>query len=181
MALSDVEIRAEIAAERLVFDPPIYEEERRIGSSAVDLLLHEELLILPGRESGISIDPTDEGINVMDFLNSHGNTVRLLPDSSYLMEPNHLIIGKTLETVTLPLHLAARIEGKSSLARLGLSVHVTAPTVMAGFDGRLYLEMNNIGPFPIQLKAGMRIAQLILEHVGLPALEGYGGQFQQQL
>jgi dCTP deaminase len=96
------------------------------------------------------------------------------------MDPNRLVIGKTLEVVKLPLHLAARIEGKSSLARLGLSVHITAPTVMAGFSGRLYLEMNNVGPFPIQLKAGMKIAQLILEHVGLPALESYSGQFQRQ-
>ena len=97
-----------------------------------------------------------------------------------MKEDKNLIIGKTLESVKLPLHLAARIEGKSSLARLGLSVHITAPTVLAGFNGRLYLEMNNVGPFAIQLKAGMNIAQLILEHVGLPALGEYGGQFQKQ-
>ena len=51
---------------------------------------------------------------------------------------------------------------------------------MAGFKGRLYLEMNNVGPFQIQLKAGMKIAQLVLEHVGLPALREHGGQFQRQ-
>ena len=80
----------------------------------------------------------------------------------------------------LPDHIAARIEGKSTLARFGLSVHVTAPTVIAGFEGNLYLEMNNIGPFPILLKKGMRIAQLILEQVGLPPSERYGGRYQQQ-
>lgn len=180
MTLSDIEIQAEINAKRLIFDPPV-EDRERIDSSAVDLLLHEELLVLPERVAGVSIDPSDDQINVMDILRRHGETRTLLPDSPHLMEPHRLVIGKTLESVKLPLHLAARIEGKSSLARLGLSVHVTAPTVMAGFDGRLYLEMNNIGPFPIQLKAGMKIAQLILEHVGLPALEGYGGQFQRQL
>ena len=179
MALSDVEIRAEIAAERLVFDPPIDDKER-IGSSSVDLLLHEELLVLPERVPGVSIDPSDDGIEVMQILGRHGENHMLSTNAAYLMEPGRLVIGKTLEVVRLPLHLAARIEGKSSLARLGLSVHITAPTVMAGFSGQLYLEMNNIGPFPIQLKAGMKIAQLILEHVGLPALEGYRGQFQGQ-
>lgn len=179
MVLSDIEIRAEIDAERLVFEPPI-EDSDRIGSSSVDLLLHEELLILPSRVPGVAIDPSDDEIEGMDILTRHGETKALASNGSHLMEPNRLIIGKTLEAVKLPLHLAARIEGKSSLARLGLSIHITAPTVLAGFNGRLYLEMNNVGPFPIQLKAGMKIAQLILEHVGLPALTEYGGQFQRQ-
>ena len=179
MVLSDVEIRAEIAAERLIFEPPI-DDRDSIGSSAVDLLLDEELLILPERVAGVSIDPSDDGIEVMQILRRHGEIKTLLPNTPHLMEPEQLLMGKTLEAVKLPLHLAARIEGKSSLARLGLSVHITAPTVMAGFSGQLYLEMNNIGPFPIQLRTGMKIAQLILEHVGLPALEGYRGQFQGQ-
>jgi dCTP deaminase len=179
MVLSDIEIRAEINAKRLIFDPAIGDEDR-IGSSSVDLLLHEELLILPERVRGVSIDPSDDEIHIMDILTRHGETKTLSQNDYHTMDPNRLVIGKTLEVVKLPLHLAARIEGKSSLARLGLSVHITAPTVMAGFSGRLYLEMNNVGPFPIQLKAGMKIAQLILEHVGLPALESYSGQFQRQ-
>ena len=179
MPLSDIEIRAEIDAKRLVFEPAIIDRDR-ISSSSVDLLLHEELLVLPQRVPGITIDPSNDEIEVMDILARHGETKTLAPDTPHLMEPNCLTIGKTLEIVRLPLHLAARIEGKSSLARLGMSVHVTAPTVLAGFNGRIYLEMNNIGPFPIHLKSGMKIAQLILEHVGLPALEGYGGQYQRQ-
>ena len=156
MPLSDIEIPAEIDAKRLVFEPPIDDRER-IGSSSIDLLLHEELLILPSRVPGITIDPPDDDIDVMDILTRHGESKTLAPNAPHLMEPNRLTIGKTLEVVKLPLHLAARIEGKSSLARLGLSVHVTAPTVLAGFSGRLYLEMNNIGPFPIQVKPGMKI------------------------
>ena len=186
MALSDVEIRAEIRAERLVFDPPINADAdgfvRRIGSSSVDLLLHERLIVLDGdRESGVIIDPSARGFNVMDFLDKNGRTEVITEASGYQMEPNRLVIARTLETVHLPLHLAARVEGKSSLARLGLSVHVTAPSVHAGFEGPLYLEMNNIGPFPILLRQGMAIAQLILEHVGLPASRGYAGQFQGQV
>ena len=76
--------------------------------------------------------------------------------------------------------MAARIEGKSSLARIGLSIHITAPTVMAGFAGTLYLEMFNWGFLPIQLRENMKIAQLILERLGVPPSERYQGQFHQQ-
>ena len=183
MALSNVEIRAEIMAERLVFDPPINDDPdgSRIGSSSVDLLLHERLIVLPRDSSpGVIVDPSAAGFRVMNFLQNNGRIVIIPEDNSYQMEPNQLVIARTLEAIKLPLHLAARVEGKSSLARLGLSVHVTAPSVHAGFEGPLYLEMNNIGPFPILLRRGMAIAQLILEHVGLPASRGYEGQFQQQ-
>ena len=116
----------------------------------------------------------------MGFLQARGHFHYLGSNDPYEMPRGRLLIGQTLEFITLPDHLAARIEGKSSLARVGLSVHVTAPTVKAGFEGRLVLEMNNIGPFPIVLRQGMPIAQLILEHVGLPPSEGYQGQYQGQ-
>ena len=180
MVLSDIEIKAEIDAERLIFDPPIFNPRERIDSSAVDLLLHPDLILLPfDRVQGVTIVPSDDDVQVMDLLNIHGEQ-RSLASSPYRLEPHRLIIGKTLEHITLPNHLAARIEGKSSLARFGLSVHVTAPTVIAGFAGNLYLEMRNVGPFAIELSQGMKIAQLILEHVGLPPSRGYRGQFQQQ-
>lgn len=179
MVLSNVEIWAEIRAERLVFDPPVVEEDR-FGSSSVDLLLHERLLVLPDRMDNMAFDALRDRGDVMAFLESRGHYHYLSSDGLYTMPPNRLLIGWTLETITLPDHIAARIEGKSSLARAGLSVHVTAPTVLAGFEGRLVLEMNNIGPFPIVLHEGMPIAQLILEHVGLPPTEGYQGQYQGQ-
>lgn len=183
MALSNVEIRAEIMAEHLVFDPPINDDPdgSRIGSSPVDPLLHERLIVLRQESSpGVIVDPSAAGFRVMDFLQKDGETEIIPEGNSYQMDPNQLVVARTLEAIKLPLHLAARVEGKSSLARLGLSVHVTAPSVHAGFEGPLYLEMNNIGPFPILLRRGMSIAQLILEHVGLPASRGYEGQFQRQ-
>ena len=181
MVLSDIDIRAEIAARRLVFDPPINPNSDRIDSSTIDLMLHEELLILPQQQvSGLTVEPTDPDFNVMDLLQTHGCTKVLTTSSSYRLDKHHLILGKTLEIITLPSHLAARIEGKSSLARLGLSVHITAPTVVAGFKGRLYLEIHNSGPFRINLSPEMKIAQLILEQVSLPPLKEYRGQFKGQ-
>ena len=175
---------AEIFAERLVFDPPIPTEGpgNRISSSSVDLLLHETLIVLPESQdvAGVFIDPAARGFNVMSLLELYGETLTLTENQPYHMPRNRLVIGKTLEYVKLPPHIAARIEGKSSLARLGLSVHVTAPTVLAGFEGRLYLEMNNIGPFNLALRKDMRIAQLILEHTGLPPLDPYAGQYHRQ-
>ena len=181
MVLADIEIRAEINANRLIFDPPISAASGRIGSSSVDLLLPHELLVFPGSDSlGITITPSADGVDISDVINKL-TTGHSMHGNPYKLEPGRLIIGKTLETVQLPHHIAGRIEGKSSLARLGLAVHVTAPTVLAGFSGRLYLEMHNVGPYPIELKENMQIAQLALERTGLPPSSPYGGQFQQQI
>ena len=182
MALSDIEIQAEIREQRLVIDPPVPLDSNRIGSSSVDLLLHQDLTVVGDNGvAGIVVDPSAPGFQVMPFLRRNGRNIVIPEGGSYEMPPNQLVIGRTLETVDLPLHLAGRIEGKSSLARLGLSIHVTAPSVHAGFAGPLYLEMNNIGPYRILLRGRMAIAQLILEHTGLPALAGYEGQFQGQV
>lgn len=183
MVLSNVEIIAEIQAERLVFDPPISlaHSENRIASSSVDLLLHETLMVLPADViPGLIVDPSAPNIDVMAIVARQAEYITMADNQPYHMPRNRLVIGKTLEYVKLPPHIAARIEGKSSLARLGLSVHVTAPTVLAGFEGRLYLEMSNIGPFNLALRKEMRIAQLIFEHTGLPPLDKYAGQYHRQ-
>lgn len=115
----------------------------------------------------------------MDLLRRHGQN-KDLRDAREALVPLQRAIGKTLENISLPSHIAGRIEGRSSLARYGLGVHISAPTVMAGFRGRLYLEMFNYGPFEIELAAGMNIAQLVLEHVGLPPSQRYRGRYDEQ-
>ena len=183
MALSNLEIMAEIFAKRLIFDPPIPTDgpANRISSSSVDLLLHETLMVLPtGSIPGLIVDPSAPNVDVMSIVERQAEFITLTDHQPYHMPRNRLVIGKTLEYVKLPPHIAARIEGKSSLARLGLSVHVTDPTVHAGFEGRLYLEMNNIGPFNLALRKEMPIAQLILEHTGLPPIDPYAGQYHRQ-
>ena len=106
--------------------------------------------------------------------------------------PNNFILGWTLERIYLPVtsRLCARVEGKSSLGRMGLGVHVTAPTIHAGFGqnkqnpedhgARLRLEIWNVGPLPIELVKGMRICQLIVEEVRQVPQAGYRGQFNLQ-
>lgn len=101
-----------------------------------------------------------------------------------MLEPRVFLLGRTVEKVSLPLltgqSLAARIEGKSSFARCGLLVHFTAPTVHAGFDGTLTLEMINLGSAGISLFTGMSICQLILETV-LGDPDPHPSQFQGQI
>ena len=105
--------------------------------------------------------------------------VEIDEENGYQFSPKKLILGWNKEYIDLKItsRLAARIEGKSSLARLGLSVHLTAPTIHAGFKGRIRLEMINHGPIPIRLRPGMPVCQLIFETtLGTPN-RGYSGQF----
>jgi dCTP deaminase len=105
-----------------------------------------------------------------------------IPAGGYPLEPHKFILGQTVEHLTLPIDvpanrllkrcLAARIEGKSSRARIGLLVHFTAPTIHPGFSGPITLEIINLGPVPFVLREGMPIGQLIFEEVeGLPVIK----------
>ncbi|WP_244486858.1 dCTP deaminase [Aurantimonas sp. Leaf443] len=108
--------------------------------------------------------------------------MRIDAEQGYGFKPGQLILAWTKEYVQLKPHsrLAARVEGKSSLARLGIGVHVTAPTIHAGFEGQIRLEMLNHGRLPVKLKPAMRICQLIFEQtVGTP-VSGYRGRFSGQ-
>lgn len=176
MVLSDTEIQAELAAQRLKIDPY---PEGRIEPSSIDLLLHPSLRILPSPEEarGVSIDLKE--VRVATLISQQPEH-RLDSDGPYKMRHGQVIIGKTLETIELPLNLAGRIEGKSSLARLGLAVHITAPTIQAGFRGSLVLEMYNAGPWTLELTEGMQIAQVIFERLEQLPSHGYQGQFQGQ-
>jgi dCTP deaminase len=102
--------------------------------------------------------------------------------SGYPIVPRKLALGWTKERIEMDVEarIAARVEGKSSLARLGLVIHMTAPTIHAGFKGRIRLEMMNHGAVPIRLWPGMRICQLIFETTLGTAEKGYKGQFAGQ-
>jgi dCTP deaminase len=98
------------------------------------------------------------------------------------VKPDILVLGWTREVISLPMNgrLAARVEGKSNLARIGLGIHVTAPTIHAGFSGPIQLELVNFGVNNIILDPGMNICQLIFEMTTGTPIKGYEGQFQNQ-
>ena len=104
-------------------------------------------------------------------------------EGCHTIRPGDFVLGITYERVTLPLEsgIAARVEGRSSLARIGLTVHLTAPTIQAGWTGRITLEMVNQGPWPIKLRPyELRVCQLIFERVGELRQDGLESQFQGQ-
>ena len=153
------------------------------SSTAVDLTLHPTLSIFVAPTGGTEmvLDPTHPGFNHEAVLHKYTEKVQL-GDAGYLFQPGSFILAWTAERVSLKLaaKIAARVEGKSSLARLGIGVHVTAPTVHAGFDGQIRLEMTNHGVFPARLRAGMRLCQLMFEQTMGTASTAYEGRFSGQ-
>jgi len=122
------------------------------------------------------------GFHYLDFRDKYTKSINISPEKGYVLAPEAFVLAWTRETIHLPNHsrIAARVEGKSSLARLGLAVHVTAPTIHAGFEGPLQLELCNQGPVSIRLTPRMPICQLIFEMTfGTPA-KGYSGIFLRQ-
>lgn len=177
LILSDEELYEALSDGNLIIEPP--PSHTAIQPSSIDLRLDSELL--PQRSKpipGIYIDPSE--IDVMDHITNYGTKESATEDSPYRFAPNTLVIGKTLETVGLANVFAARVDGKSSLARLGLLVHLTAPKIDPGFYGQITLEMFNLGPHTIILKEGMDICSLIIERLGRPSRQGYSGRFQER-
>ena len=184
MILSNLEIQKAIDEHRLIITPdpqprsPEY-HDCPYDTTAVDLHLANALSIpQPGP---YTFDLRRGGIAAFLAKNSKQITI---PEEGYALKQGQFTLGATIERITLPIlpngkSLAARIEGKSSLARCGLLVHFTAPTVHAGFDGTLTLEMINLGVVDISLFPGMAIAQLILESI-LGDPQANPSQFQGQ-
>ncbi len=96
------------------------------------------------------------------------------PSSPYILQPHGFVLGHTVERITLGSQICARLEGKSSLARLGLAIHSTAGFIDAGWDGQITLELFNFGPLPIMLHPDMAIGQLFFETLDAPAAKPYG-------
>lgn len=179
MILSNVEIQRALDEGRLVIDPEPTPRKPTAGepecpyqTSAVDLRLSREISIYRGDTSPVVIDLTKGSFR---HLAAVMEPRQLTEDQPLTLAPKRFILGRTHETVELPLSenadssLAARVEGRSSYARCGLLVHFTAPTIHAGFKGVITLEIMNLGPYSIVLRPEMPICQLIIEEVrGVP-------------
>jgi dCTP deaminase len=179
MILSNRSIHKALDEGRLIIDLEPKPREAMAGgddcpyqTSAVDLRLGNEISRFRDKLP-INVDLTRGGF--ADLFGPNSVTTMITEDHPFVLEPHHFLLAKTFERVALPLQegdgccLAARVEGKSSYARCGLLVHFTAPTIHAGFDGTITLELFNLGPLAITLRPQTPICQLIIEKVdGIP-------------
>ena len=162
MILTDREIRTHLARGTIVIDPPPV----AFDSTAVDLTLDPIIKEFKKLEKGIEtiIDPVNANFKAEEVLESITDE-KIIGDDGYVLNPQKFILGWTAEYVDLKIdtRIAARVEGKSSIARLGIAIHMTAPTIHAGFEGQIRLEIANNGLFPVRLRPKMRICQLVFE------------------
>lgn len=181
MILTDREILIALNNGTILIDP--LPDASSYSSTSVDLNLDENITIFTKPTAGLGsiIDPQNI-INYQEVLEKCSEDKIIDSSYGYDIEKGHLILAWTKETIDLNMQarVAARVEGKSSLARFGVGIHITAPTIHAGFSGRIRLEITNHGVLPVKLRAGMRICQLIFEQtLGTPD-KGYRGRFQDQ-
>jgi dCTP deaminase len=162
MILSDGDIRKALKDGRIVVKPKP-DLDTQLGSSSLDLRLGYHFRVFKHRRQPF-VDP-------MDPATTEGMTeeVVITKNSPYVIHPNEFVLGSTLEWVEWSDDLAARIEGRSSLGRLGLVIHSTASHIDAGWRGVITLELRNIGMVPILLHPKMRICQLMFEPLSSPA------------
>ena len=165
MILSDRTIREEIAAGRIVIDPL---DERSIQPSSVDLHC-DSLFRVFRNDTTPYIDPKQSHEDLTEL-------VEVKEGGAFILHPGEFVLGSTLERVALPDDLVARLEGKSSLGRLGLLIHSTAGFVDAGWDGHLTLELSNVATLPIALYPGMKIGQISFLKMTTPAENPYGSK-----
>ena len=163
MVLSDRDIRAEIAAGRIVIDPYLPEA---VQPSSVDLHLDRRFRVFRNSRYPY-IDVRTDQPELTELVEIGG-------DDPFILHPGEFVLGSTFERVELPNDLVARLEGKSSLGRLGLLIHSTAGYVDPGWDGNLTLELSNVANLPITLYDGMKIGQISFQRLSSPAEIGYG-------
>ena len=163
MVLSDHSIRLELAAGRIVIDPVEVDD---IQPSSVDLHLGGDFQVFRNSRYPY-IDPAraQEGLT---------EQVTASVEEPFVLHPGEFVLGTTVERIGLPDDIVGRLEGKSSLGRLGLLIHSTAGYVDPGWDGRLTLELSNVANLPIVLTPGMKIGQISFSEMTTPVDRPYG-------
>ena len=164
--LSDKTIKEYLEEGKIVIDP--LKDEQQIKPSSVDMRLGDEFKVFKVIRKPY-IDPKDEE-DIAEYMES--STV---PEGeAFIIHPNEFALATTQEYVKVPDDLVARVEGRSSMGRLGVTMHVTAGYVDPGFEGRITLEISNIGAMPVALYPGQRVCQLVFETMTTPAELPYG-------
>jgi dCTP deaminase len=161
--LSDRDIKAEISAGRVALEPFT---ESMIQPSSIDVRLDRWFRVFENHKYPY-IDPSQEQPDLTRMIEPDG-------DEPFVLHPGEFVLGSTFEVVSLPDDIAGRLEGKSSLGRLGLLTHSTAGFIDPGFSGHVTLELSNVATLPIKLWPGMKIGQLCLFRLSSPAEHPYG-------
>ena len=163
--LADRDIRAALQEGRIRIDPF---DEACLQPSSVDLHLASDFRVFHNHRYPF-IDPREEQPDLTEVTTVDG-------DEPFILHPGEFVLGQTLEWVELPDDLVARLEGKSSLGRLGLLIHSTAGYVDPGWKGNLTLELSNVANLPIALYFGMRIGQISYFEMSSPVERPYGSK-----
>ena len=163
MILSDRTIREQLAAGRIGIDPL---DDSCIQPSSVDLRLDSFFRVF--------LNHTMSVIDVRKDLSDLTQQVEIGDGDAFILHPGEFVLGSTSEKISLPDDVVARIEGKSSLGRLGLLIHSTAGFIDAGFSGHITLELSNVANLPITLYPGMKIGQVSFLQMTTPADVPYG-------
>lgn len=163
MLLSDRDIRAEIDGGRVRLQPY---DEAMVQPSSIDVRLDKFFRLFDNHKYPF-IDPAEDQPDLTRL-------IEVERDEPFILHPGEFVLGSSFEVVTLPDDLAARLEGKSSLGRLGLVTHSTAGFVDPGFSGHVTLELSNVATLPIKLWPGMKVGQLCFFRLSSPAENPYG-------
>ncbi|HPT94431.1 MAG TPA: dCTP deaminase [Microbacteriaceae bacterium] len=163
MLLSDRDIKKELAAGRIGLEPFTTD---MVQPSSVDVRLDRYFRLFDNHKYPF-IDPAADQPDLTQLIETS-------PDEAFILHPGEFVLGATFEQVSLPDDVAARLEGKSSLGRLGLLTHSTAGFIDPGFSGHVTLELSNVATLPIKLWPGMKIGQLCFFRLSSPAENPYG-------
>ena len=163
MLLSDCDIKAEISAGRVKVEPF---DGAMIQPSSVDVRLDRFFRVFENHKYSV-IDPSIEQPDLT-------REVAVEANEEFILHPGEFVLASTYEIITLPDDIAGRLEGKSSLGRLGLLTHSTAGFIDPGFSGHITLELSNVANLPVKLFPGMKIGQLCLIKLSSPAENPYG-------
>ena len=163
MLLSDRDIAAEIDAGRVKVEPF---EPKMIQPSSVDVRLDRFFRVFENHKYSV-IDPSIEQSELT-------REVAVTGGEHFILHPGEFVLASTYEVITLPDDIAGRLEGKSSLGRLGFLTHSTAGFIDPGFSGHITLELSNVANLPVKLFPGMKIGQLCLIKLSSPAQHPYG-------
>ncbi|MGB1296881.1 MAG: dCTP deaminase [Psychrobium sp.] len=171
MRLSDIDIKRYLSDQKIVIEPS--PDPETINGVTVDVRLGNKFRVFEGHNAPF-IDISGPKSDVQDALDRvMSDEIILEDDQPFILHPGELALAMTMESVTLPADIVGWLDGRSSLARLGLMVHVTAHRIDPGWSGNIVLEFINAGKLPLALRAGMPIGALNFEKLSSPAENPY--------